>query len=181
MRGGNSQSYPIRHICFMKSNTNMYLTRMNLCKCGECANTMCECSWIIQISFFRLLFWCCLCMFVLRICVRHVYWCSPQDFRKRIEGEISRIRVIKQSLGNAYSYGELLLPACQAELPKWQLLYFLFQIPMCLYSGESPVVCHNPGRNSAFLLLKSWAIGEYIDMAKALLCFLKGGLLEWKL
>lgn len=61
-------------------------------------------------------FWCCLCIFVLQICVHHVYWCSHQDLKKIIEGERARIRVIKQSLGNAYSHREVLLPVHQAAL-----------------------------------------------------------------
>lgn len=37
---------------------------------------------------------------------------------KKIEGERGKIRVIKQSLGNAYSHGEVLLPVHQGELPR---------------------------------------------------------------
>lgn len=44
---------------------------------------------------------------------------APKTLKKiKIEGERGKIRVIKQSLGNAYSHGEVLLPVHQGELPR---------------------------------------------------------------
>lgn len=47
---------------------------------------------------------------------------SPKISKEIIEGEIGKIRTIKKSLANAYSYREMLLPVHQAELAGWQLL-----------------------------------------------------------
>lgn len=63
---------------------------------------------------------------------------SPKTAKEIIEGEIGKIRTVKKSLANACSYGDVLMPVHQAELPGRQLLSQAVTRYQCVLSQEAP-------------------------------------------